>query len=167
MATARKTKREQQLQAACKIAEAIDTAFIDPTTLFGRASHDDLERYTPEMLALSSIRAAADLTAWNGETASVRIEPAADVEPGGIAVSILSIVDANKPFLYDSVMGEVTSRYRDIFLAVHPILHAEPGAEVVLADGDTDAGRRISYIQLHLAPLERSQADAQIGRAHV
>lgn len=165
MATARKTKREQQFLAAQKIAAAIEAPFIDPAILYGRASNDDLDHYTPEMLALSAVRAAADLAAWDGKMASIRIDTVTDVEPAGVPVSILSIVDNNKPFLYDSVMGEVTSRHRDIYLAVHPILYAQAGADVILADGEAhlDPAKRISYIQLHLAPLDRNQADALIA----
>ncbi|MCL6710357.1 NAD-glutamate dehydrogenase [Pseudomonas sp. R2.Fl] len=165
MVAARKTKREQQLESARLIAEATGDRFIDPTTLFGRASSDDLANFTAEMLALSSVRAAADLSSWNGRQAKVSIAPVTDVEPGGVPVSVLSIVDVNKPFLYDSVMGEVTNLYRDVFLAVHPILSMDAKGAVILSNSTASGNeRRVSYIQLHLAPLSETQAETLIAR---
>ncbi|MGV8937660.1 MAG: NAD-glutamate dehydrogenase [Allorhizobium sp.] len=166
MVGSRKSKREQQFDGARKIALAIGDAFIEPAMLFSRASHDDIEHYTPEMLALSSIRAESDLSAWDGQAARVSIEPITDVEPDGVAVSVLSIVDRNKPFLYDSVMGEVTSQFRGIYLAVHPILNLAEDGEINLVSPETasDPSRRVSYIQLHLAPLSAEQAQGLIAR---
>ncbi len=170
MVVNRKLKREPQLEAACRIAEAIQEPFIDPVILFGRASGDDLDNYTPEMLAFSSLRAAADIAAWDGDTPRVVIAPVADVTPAGTPVSVLSIIERNKPFLYDSVMGEVTSLYRDIFMAVHPILSVVPGGQVSLAnpeEEEPEGAIRTSYIQLHLAPLTNAQAEALKARLEI
>ncbi|PZU83426.1 MAG: NAD-glutamate dehydrogenase [Shinella sp.] len=166
MVANRKHKREPQLEAACKIAEAIQEPFIDPEILFGRASGDDLDDYTSEMLAFSSLRAASDIAAWDGKAPRIVIAPIANVTPAGTPVSVLSIIERNKPFLYDSVMGEVTSLYRDIFMAVHPILSIVPGGPVSLAgtEEEPEHAVRTSYIQLHLAPLTDSQASALKAR---
>ena len=160
MVANRKSRREQQIIAAGKIAVAIGEEFVGPALLFKRASNDDLEHYTPEMLALSAVRAASDVSDWDGETALVRIETIADVAPNGVPVTVLSIVGRNKPFLYDSVMGEVTSQFRDIYLAIHPIfsIDADGGVSLSSPDASADPARRISYIQLHLAPLSSEQA---------
>ena len=162
MVASKKTRREQQFESARRIAVENGEAFIDPGILFGRASNDDLDNYSPEMLALSAVRAAADLAAWNGETPRITIEAADDVAPNGIPVSILSIVDHNKAFLYDSVMGEVTSLYRDIAMAIHPILSVAPGGEVSLSvpEQEQEGAIRVSYMQIHLAPLSPEQARA-------
>src|SRR5690242_9973310 len=127
MAARNNPKREKQIESARKIAAATGEPHLDPEILFGRASGDDLELYTPEMLALSAVHSAAEIAAWSGKTPRVSIDTVADVTPDGIAVSILSVTDHNKPFLYESVMGEVTSTYRDICMAVHPILILEDG----------------------------------------
>ncbi|WP_159952789.1 NAD-glutamate dehydrogenase [Rhizobium sp. 18065] len=168
MAKTRTTKREQQLRGAGQIAEALGEAFVTPAMLFGRASNDDLDRYTPEMLAFSAVRAAADLSAWDRKKPHVSITPVTEVNPEGIPVSVLSIVDHNKPFLYDSVMAEVTSVYRDIFMAVHPILAVTPQGDVSLAnpDADPDDVVKVSYIQLHIATLTDEQANSLVQRLH-
>lgn len=169
MVAAKKSKREQQLEGARQIATAIGEPFVDPTVLFGRASNDDMERYTPEMLALSAIRASQDLAGWTGEGPQIRIASIPEVEPSRVPVSVLSIADVNKPFLYDSVMAEVTSTHRDIFLAVHPILNADsaPHAQLHAGEGAASISSRVSYIQLHLAPLSEQQAEALIERLKV
>ncbi len=152
-------KREKQIEAARKLAAG--DAFLDPEILFSRASNDDLERYTPEMLALSAIHAARQLAAWNGTAPLVSLETIAGIELDGTPLSVLSIIDHNMPFLYKSAMGEVTSTYRDLYMAVHPILVIEEGQEPTLysADHPSDPAHRVSYIQLHLAPLSAAQAD--------
>ncbi|AYG67964.1 MULTISPECIES: NAD-glutamate dehydrogenase [unclassified Rhizobium] len=153
-------KREKQIEAARKIAATAGEAHLDPEILFGRASNDDMERYTPEMLALAAAHAARELAAWSGTSPRVSIEQVANIEPDGAAVSILSITDHNMPFLYESIMGEVTSSYRDLHMAVHPILVVEKGKQPGLysADHPSDPAHRVSHIQLHLSPLTAAQA---------
>ncbi len=166
MAGRNNPKREKQLEGAAKVAAATGDNYIDPEILFGRASSDDLERYTPEMLALSAVHSASELAAWKGENARISIETIAHVEPNGVPVSVLSVTAHNMPFLYESVMGEVTSSYRDLYMAVHPILVAGKGkaAEFLSADQASGEASRISHIQLHLAPLSAAQAVDLIQR---
>jgi glutamate dehydrogenase len=153
-------KRHKQFDAARDIAAASGKPYLEPAMLFNRASDDDLKLYTPEMLAHSAVHSAAELAAWDGKAPRVSIEAIANVEPGGVAVSVLSVTDHNMPFLYESVMGEVTSSYRDLFMAVHPILVIEDGKapELYSAEHPGAPANRVSHIQLHLAPLTAQQA---------
>ena len=159
-------KRDKLVESARKLAAAAETRHLDPGILFGHASSDDLEAYTSEMLAAASEHAAAELDAWDGTSARVTIAPVDAVEPGGIPVSVLSVTDRNMPFLYDSVMGEVTSTHRDISIAVHPILVKQEdgrfGAFDPERDGDKSKG--VSHIQLHLSPVTTAQAGELIRR---
>ena len=82
MAVRNSPKREKQIESARKIAAATGEPYLDPEILFGRASGDDLELYTPEMLALSALHSAAELSAWNGKSPRVNIGTIADVTPG-------------------------------------------------------------------------------------
>lgn len=162
-------RRDKLIENARKVALASESRHLDPGLLFGHASNDDLEAYTPEMLSQSGIHAATELDAWNGTVARVSVSAVEHVEPHGIAVSVLSVTDRNMPFLYDSVMGEVTSTYRDIFLAVHPILmKREDGGFMpfVPEDGHENADA-ISHIQLHLAPLGAAQAAELVRRVEI
>ncbi|TPP07181.1 NAD-glutamate dehydrogenase [Rhizobium glycinendophyticum] len=159
-------KRDHLLRSADETAGKLGVAFIAPSMIFGRASNDDLDRYPADMLAHSSARAAEDLAAWDRQKPHIRIETLASVRPNGIPVSVLSIVDHNKSFLYDSLMGEVTSAYRDIYMAIHPILAVTPDGNVSLSnpDQDPEGAIKVSYIQLHLAPLNQEQAEELIRR---
>jgi glutamate dehydrogenase len=169
MAARNNPRREKQIESASKIAAATGESYLDPEILFGRASGDDLELYSTEMLALSAVHCATELAAWNGKTPRVSIETVANVEPGGVAVSILSVTDHNMPFLYESVMGEVTSSYRDVYMAVHPILVMPEGKspELYTADLPSEPGNRVSHIQLHLAPLTAAQSADLIRRVDI
>lgn len=160
------SKRDELLENAGRKAGEQGGAFVSPAIIFGRASNDDLDRYDATMLARSAARAAADIAAWDRQTPHIRIETLEGVSPNGIPVSVLSIVDHNKSFLYDSLMGEVTSFYRDIYMAVHPILAVTARGDVSLSnpDSDPEGAIKVSYIQLHLAPLSAEQSADLITR---
>lgn len=152
--------RDALLRSADEMTSKQAGKTINPSLIFGRASNDDLGRYSAEGLARASIRAAQDIATWDRQSPHVAISTVEGVAPNAVSVSVLSIVDYNKSFLYDSVMGEVTSLYRDIYMAIHPILAILPQGEVLLAnpDSDPEGAIKISYIQLHLAPLTEEQA---------
>ncbi|MCJ9669153.1 MULTISPECIES: NAD-glutamate dehydrogenase [unclassified Neorhizobium] len=160
MAVRQNPKREKQIESARKIVAASKGPHLDPLILFARASTDDLESYTPEMLALSANHAAERLMAWTRIRADITVEPIAGVAPDGIPVSVLTVVDRNMPFLFDSVMGEVTATHRDLTMAVHPILVVEPGKDPALRSNEQpgNPAHHVSLIQIHLSPLNEEQA---------
>jgi glutamate dehydrogenase len=160
MAAKRNPKREKQIQLARAAWAAGGGVRLDPDILFGRASNDDVAAYTPEMLAASAEYAGRELEAWTGETARISVATVAGVAPNGVPVSVLTVIDRDMPFLFDSVMGEVTSSFRDITLAVHPILDVQPGKAPGLYSYERSqaASEHVSLIQIHLAPLTEEQA---------
>jgi len=159
-------KRDKQLSNAKQIAEATGESFVDPGILYGRASSDDLALYTSEMLALSAIHAASEFSQWNRNEPRVTITELEHVEPDGKPASVLSVTNRNMPFLYDSVMGEVTSTHRDIYLAVHPILVQEKSGKIELfVPGDaSEVSDRASHIQIHIRKLTSTEAENLISR---
>jgi glutamate dehydrogenase len=161
-------KRDRHIDAARAAGSRFGAETLPPEILFGGASNDDLDRYTPEMLALTAAHARSELARWDGGKPQVSVETVAGVAPGGIEVSIIAITERNMPFLYDSVMGEVTSTHRDIHLAIHPILVMEPGKPVKLFDPDEESApeHRVSHIQIHLSrltPLEARSLSKRIS----
>lgn len=168
MATSMSGKRDKRIDTARKIAEAAGDMSLDPGLLFKHASKDDLEAYTPEMMALVAAHALSEIRGWDGGRPRVTIETLPGVTPGGTAVSVIAVTEHNMPFLYDSIMGEVTSTHRDMHLAVHPILIAPPGKPVTFfdPDQDSDPAHRVSHIQIHLselAPAETRELVRRIG----
>lgn len=159
-------KRSKQMDGARSFASKAGKDFLDPAILFGRASDDDLSSYTPEMLGIAAAHAAARVKAWNRVRADITVAQIPGVEPDGIPVWVLTVIDRNMPFLFDSVMGEVTASHRGLVMAVHPILTIEPGKEPVLRSNDepTDPAHQVSFIQLHIAQLNEEQANLLIER---
>ena len=156
-------KRDKQLEKSRKLAEASNKPFIDPDTIFSRASTDDIEHYSPDMLSAAVQHTALELSRWKKDTAHIGIAHVEGLTPREIPVSVLTVIGQNMPFLYDSIMGEVTSSYRGLYLAVHPILVADVNAVggYRLADPETDAPQdNISLIQIHIAPITPQAAEA-------
>jgi len=159
-------KRDKQIENARKLAAESSRPFLNPFVLFGRASNDDLENYTPQMLAASAAHTQDCLNNWARIRPSITIQPVEGVEPDGVAVHVLTVIDRNMPFLFDSVMGEVTSSHRELYLAVHPILLLEPGKDAVLrsADHPGDPAHHVSLIQVHLPPLSSAEKEDLLAR---
>jgi glutamate dehydrogenase len=89
--------------------------------LFGHAAAEDLVEYEPEVLAAVSREASAFFRRRAGPTA-VRIAevPGADVE--GRLHSAIELSAANRPFIFDSVLGELQASGHSVRLVVHPII---------------------------------------------
>ncbi|KAJ0335451.1 hypothetical protein COL154_014415, partial [Colletotrichum chrysophilum] len=164
MATRNDPKRNKVVAKVVEATRKLDDPSLDPHILFDRASNDELERYTPEMLALSAVHAKQELTAWDHRTPRITIRDHEGIEIDGAPVSILSITGRDMPFLFDSVMGEVSSTVRDIYLAVHPILllRGEHDLEHYSPDKHLGTSERVSHIQLHLPHLAAAAADELI-----
>ena len=117
---------------------------------------NDQRQYAPT----SADKGDFNVIAWDGSAPRVTVTTLADVKPQGQPVSVLSVTDRNQPFLYDSVMGEVTSTHRDIHLAIHPILVVAPGEAPKLfsPDEESDPTHRVSHIEIHLSELAPAEA---------
>lgn len=154
------------LAEAASIAARGKKPHVNPEVLFSRVSKDDLELLTPESLAAATVLAETELRAWDGKGARMSLVDAAQPTSDGEDVSILVITTRNKPFLYDSVMGEVTSQIRDIFMALHPILVvADEAPTVLFSHGDgSEPEDRVSHIQIHMPRLGQTAADELSAR---
>ena len=159
MTTRSNPKRDKLIETARKALEREGQAFVDPALLYGRVSADDIAVYSPEMIAKGACHAATEIAAWEGNGARITITSVEGIEPGGQACSVLSVTDHNQPFLFDSIMGELTSTHRDIYLVVHPIFVTAPEKEMVLyVNGDgSDPARRVSHIQIHMPVLDAKE----------
>lgn len=166
MAVQRNRRAASIIADAATIAAKGKKPFLDPEVLFSRASHDDLNLYSAESLAEIAVLAERDIRAWDGSTALVSLHNPDNVEADGQPVSIVAITTGNKPFLYDSVMGEITSLVRDIFMALHPILIVTDKQPAVLfAHGDgSDPARRASHIQIHMPRQSKAAAELLTSR---
>src|SRR5690606_37429853 len=95
-----------------------------------------------------------------GETV-IAIERDTEIRCKGHAVTVITIVQENKPFIFDSVLGEITEIAGEPSLVVHPILPARTtstGAPLIEAP-DGSATLRLSLVHIHTPPLSDEKAE--------
>ena len=83
----------------------------------------------------------------------VRVHPAMDASGTSLGRDVLEVVSRDRPFLVDSVMGEISAQGLDVRAMFHPVVQVrrdEDGRRVA------SGGRVIaeSMIQVHLEPLD-------------
>jgi len=92
-----------------------------------------------------------------------------DREPGivrqGRKVSAITVVNDNMPFLFDSVMGEISDGGVEPFLVMHPVLqvtHSKSGVSGIHADGAPAKGDadKVSMIHVQLPQISEARAQA-------
>ena len=111
------------------------------------------------------------LMAWDGKGARVNVETVDGIDVAGQPVTLVTIVDRNMPFIFDSVMAEIATSHRDTYLAAHPILsvsQAKSGKveDVVLyVAGESDEDwSKVSLIQVHLPNIsDAAMRDLEAG----
>jgi len=166
MGMRRHPKRDKQIARVAEILGKEKKPAIAPDILFGRVSADDVIAYRPEALATAAVYARAHLQAWNGKDVHVDVSAADDINVAGRPVTLVTIVDHNMPFLFDSVMGEISASHRDTYLAAHPILSVSRSKGGAIQDvalyvaGESDEDwQRVSLIQVHLPQLSEAAAE--------
>ena len=134
--------------------------------LLARAPAEDVAAYTPEMLEAAG-KLAAQAVARHQRGASI-IDIVADsgVERQGRPVTVVTVVNDNMPFLFDSVLGEITEAAGEAFLVTHPVIavvHGAEGVERVVGESAPSkdaAADRLSVIHVHIARQSEAEAGA-------
>lgn len=132
--------------------------------LFGHVPEEDAASYKHDELEKAACLAGKALLAHKAGHSILTIDHDS-VTRSGTRVSVITLVNDNRPFLFDSVMGEINNAGADIFLVAHPVLDIATGAHGALAlSPETASGlapkgkRRISLMQIHVQPLGKAQA---------
>ena len=100
---------------------------------------------------------------------------AIDVDSGvvrqGRPMTVITVVNDNMPFLFDSILGEITESAGEPLLVTHPVIvvrHGKNGVDEILGDGGFAKGdhshERLSVIHVHIRP-SFGRAGRGIGRA--
>lgn len=138
-----------------------------PGLLYGRAVAEDLEALPADMLARAAAAAYEHLTApRRPETINLRFRDESFTgQDREHQLTILEVVNENKPFLLDSTLSELTEQGYEPRLVAHPILAVARDGEghfVSLAGeaaGRAPEGtRRESLIQIHLERIDSAEA---------
>ncbi|MBL0848852.1 MAG: NAD-glutamate dehydrogenase [Candidatus Liberibacter ctenarytainae] len=159
--TERDLKRDKIINTVNTEIAALGLSALSASVLFGKASLDDLERYTPLMLALTSIASHDIFFGWDQSSEYIDIREVEGINPSGVPVSIVTIIVENMPFLYQSVIGAIGASRRNMMMAIHPVfIKDKNGGLQVYSSADTDSlQRQISLIQIHIQKIAPTDAD--------
>lgn len=136
-----------------------------------RAPAEDLVHYAPDVMQRSAALALRALKQHRRGTALVSIDHDPLLQRAGKAVTAITIVNDNMPFLFDSITGEISDAVGEASLVLHPVLlvrHDENGVveligESVPGEGEADADK-ISLIHVHVGRLGEQAVEALKAR---
>ena len=122
-----------RIKAAMKLASKnskLEADFIE--AIFTMADKEDLTRLSADEIAQIGHRSFEAFAApFDGTHRIEIIDPVFERDKAAITnqVSIIELHNINKPFLVDSIIGELQSAELDIHLVLHPILTVERDAD--------------------------------------
>ncbi|MBS4020245.1 MAG: NAD-glutamate dehydrogenase, partial [Dechloromonas sp.] len=131
--------------------------------LLSRASAEDMAGYDDMMLRKAAALAQDMVLRHRKGESLISIVTDSGVTRADRPVCVVTVVNDNMPFLFDSVMGEIAEGGTEPFFVTHPVMvvsHAEDGANVIAGDSVQPQGDRLSVIQVHVPPMTREEADA-------
>ena len=120
--------------------------------LFGRVAPEDLVAYEASDLARLARNAWTFLAERKPGTVKIRLTPPFDSNRLD-AISVIEIINDDKPFLLDSTMGELTDLGVEVRLVAHPVLTVERAPDGALT-GLAPKGTRESFIHLHVERID-------------
>jgi len=134
--------------------------------LFAYVPEQDVGAYKKEELAQAAQLAGQALLAHRQGERLARIDHDR-VTRAGKRISIITLVNDNRPFLLDSTMAEISENVSDLYLVAHPVLDIDEvrttdTVEVAqeTANAQPLAGkRRVSLIQFHVSLLSEAQSN--------
>ncbi len=138
--------------------------------LLARAPAEDLAGYDRAVLDKAAALVSKAVADHHRGASVVSVDRDADIVRAGLPVTAITVVNDNMPFLFDSVLGEITESAGEPMLVTHPVLHVRHGrggVEDILADGGSarDHGAdRLSVIHVHVKPLASDEAHALKAR---
>ncbi|WP_336486723.1 NAD-glutamate dehydrogenase [Methylobacterium nigriterrae] len=167
-----KASRTGLIEAAAALVERQGHPGGFVNDLFGRVPPEDLAPYAAEALAAIATAARRHLADPHppGAPAGLWLRDLT-VERGGRErdLTILEVVNDNRPFLLDSTLAELANQGLAPLLVAHPILGVERDAQGLLARvvGETTADvqgafRRESFIHIHLDRIDEDEVRTRL-----
>jgi glutamate dehydrogenase len=138
--------------------------------MLARAPEEDAAAYERAALTLSAKLAHAALRRHKRGASVIAIDDDPELALVGTALTAVTVVNDNMPFLFDSISAEVNDTGGEATLVVHPVIaarHDRSGVTSFAADAgaknDPDADR-VSLIHIHVPRLAPGEAEALKGR---
>ncbi len=134
-------------------SECGDTGNSFFSQIYDDALAEDLDRVSAEELAHLGLSFWDYGDARSSDAILVRVRSATRADGSELPRDVLEIISRDRPFLVDSVMGEIGAQGHDIVAMFHPIIQArrDDSGKRVLSGGNCVAE---SMIQVHLPPLD-------------
>jgi glutamate dehydrogenase len=135
--------------------------------LFERGAGEDIVEYAPAALAAIA-REAFAFFGHRPQPTAVRVADIADADRAGRFHTAIELSTANRPFVFDSVLGELQALGEPVRLVVHPILDVRRDASGTVLEfrrpehQPSDGWQRESFVHVHV-PLIRDEQE----KAHV
>jgi len=150
-----------------KAAERLSGADVENLReiLISRAPEEDIATYKPAALDRAVELALAALKKHRPGESVIAIEVNSGIERDGRAITALTVVNDNMPFLFDSVMGEITETAPEPTLVVHPVLlvrHDQEGVSEILGEAAPKPAReaeKVSLIHVHLPRMSAEECE--------
>ncbi|TJV68346.1 MAG: NAD-glutamate dehydrogenase [Mesorhizobium sp.] len=161
-----KSKPKKKAAAAAK-AEEKPVRLAD--YLLARAPAEDIAAYDAADLERAGELAARAVASHRKGESVVAVDADSDVACDGRPVTVITVVNDNMPFLFDSILGEITESSGQPTLVTHPIVtvrHGKAGVVEVLGDGgkEDDEHERLSVVHVHVPRLTAEEAKSLTER---
>jgi glutamate dehydrogenase len=144
--------------AAPLVAGGAPSNFV--ATLFGRTAPEDLVAYEPRDLARLAQDAWEFLAERQPSTVKMRLAAAAESDRLG-AISVIEIINDDKPFLLDSTMSQLAELGVEVRLVAHPVVTTNRDAGGRLT-GFGNGGKRESYIHIHTERIDDEERKGKV-----
>ena len=129
-----------------------------------RAPEEDVAVYDDGVLETSAGLAFAALKSHSPGKCVIAIDNPETVKRHGRAVTAITVVNDNMPFLFDSVLGEINALAGEASLVLHPVLvvkHGKSGVSGIVGDAATGKGGddadKVSVIHVHVGRLSNER----------
>ena len=132
--------------------------------LFGRVAREDVSAYQDDALTAAAGAALKAVKRQRRGDSVIDIASGPGLERQGRPLSVVTIVNDNMPFLFDSLLAEITEQCGEPTLVTHPILavrHGRSGVEAIVGEAQSHrsetAASKVSLIQVHVEQLGEEQ----------
>ncbi|MBN9243827.1 MAG: NAD-glutamate dehydrogenase [Mesorhizobium sp.] len=139
--------------------------------LLGRAPAEDVAAYDAADLEMAAALAGRAVARHRKGESIVAIDADSGISRQGRPMTVITVVNDNMPFLFDSILGEITEAAGEPALVTHPVLavrHGKAGVEEILGDGGTTkedgTHDRLSVVHVHVPRLGAERAAALAER---
>ena len=132
--------------------------------LYEGAAGEDLIRYSADSLAQLAVETIDFVEKRKGDKTLIKISDLAEPDADGHAITVIRLLNIDKPFLLDSVLGEIRALGHQIRLVMHPIFEVGRNAAgkithfAVARPGRQSEHPRESYIRVHVPQIRDKQA---------